>query len=35
VERAPFDEPTVFAIASAFEAPTHHRMPPPEFGPLE
>ena len=30
----PFAEPTVFSIASAFEAATHHRMPPPDFGPL-
>jgi len=30
----PFGEPTLFKIASAYEAKTHHRMPPPEFGPL-
>jgi len=30
----PFGEPTVFAIASAFEAATRHRMQPPDFGPL-
>jgi amidase len=30
----PFDEPTLFRIASAFEAATRHRRPPPEFGPL-
>jgi Asp-tRNA(Asn)/Glu-tRNA(Gln) amidotransferase A subunit family amidase len=30
----PFGEPTVFGIASAFEAATHHRVPPPDFGPL-
>jgi len=31
----PFNEATVFAIASAFESATHHRMQPPEFGPLD
>lgn len=30
----PFDEPVLIAIASAFEAATHHRVPPPDFGPL-
>ncbi|MBV9504012.1 MAG: amidase [Acidobacteriia bacterium] len=30
----PFDEPTLLRIASAFEAATRHRRPPPEFGPL-
>ena len=31
----PFDEPTVFKIASAYEAATNHRTPPPDFsGPL-
>lgn len=30
----PFDEPTLFKIASAYEAATHHRTPPPGFGPL-
>jgi amidase len=30
----PFDEATLFRIASAFEAATGHRRPPPEFGPL-
>ena len=30
----PFDEPLLLRIASAFEAATHHRHPPPEFGPL-
>ena len=30
----PFGEPTLFAIASAFEAATQHRRPPPDFGPL-
>lgn len=28
----PFDEPLLFRIASAYEAATHHRRPPPEFG---
>jgi Asp-tRNA(Asn)/Glu-tRNA(Gln) amidotransferase A subunit family amidase len=31
----PFGEPTLFRIASAYEAATHHRTPPPDFGPLE
>jgi len=30
----PFDEATMLKIASAYEAATHHRIPPPEFGPL-
>jgi Asp-tRNA(Asn)/Glu-tRNA(Gln) amidotransferase A subunit family amidase len=30
----PFDEPLLFRIASAYEAATHHRKPPPEFGAL-
>jgi Asp-tRNA(Asn)/Glu-tRNA(Gln) amidotransferase A subunit family amidase len=30
----PFDEPLLFRIASAYEAATHHRKPPAEFGPL-
>lgn len=30
----PFDEPLIFTAASAFEAATKHRMPPPDFGPL-
>ena len=30
----PFDEATLFRIASAFEATTRHRRPPPDFGPL-
>jgi amidase len=30
----PFDEAMLFRIASAFEAATRHRRPPPEFGPL-
>jgi len=31
----PFSEPTLFAIASAYEAATGHRAPPPDFGPLD
>jgi Asp-tRNA(Asn)/Glu-tRNA(Gln) amidotransferase A subunit family amidase len=31
----PFDEPTLLKIASAYEAKTHHRTPPAEFGPLK
>jgi amidase len=30
----PFDEPILFRIASAYEAVTKHRTPPPGFGPL-
>ena len=30
----PFDEPTLFLIASAYEAATRHRRPPPDFGAL-
>ncbi len=30
----PFDEPLLFRIASAYEAATHHRRPPPDFGPV-
>jgi amidase len=30
----PFGEPLLFRIASAYEAATHHRRPPPEFGPV-
>jgi Asp-tRNA(Asn)/Glu-tRNA(Gln) amidotransferase A subunit family amidase len=30
----PFDEPMMLKIASAYEAATHHRVPPPDFGPL-
>ncbi len=30
----PFDEPTLLKIASAYEAATHHRAPPEEFGPV-
>jgi Asp-tRNA(Asn)/Glu-tRNA(Gln) amidotransferase A subunit family amidase len=28
----PFGEPTLFKIASAYEAATHRRTSPPEFG---
>jgi amidase len=31
----PFDEPTILRIASAYEAATHHRTPPKEFGPVK
>ena len=30
----PFGEPMLFRIASAYEASTRHRKPPPDFGPL-
>jgi hypothetical protein len=30
----PFAEPTLLKIASAYEAATKHRKPPPGFGPL-
>jgi Asp-tRNA(Asn)/Glu-tRNA(Gln) amidotransferase A subunit family amidase len=30
----PFSEPTLFRIASAYEAATKHRTPPPDFGPV-
>jgi amidase len=30
----PFGEPMLFKIASAYAAATHHRTPPPEFGPV-
>ena len=30
----PFDEGLLLRIASAYEAATHHRKPPPDFGPL-
>jgi Asp-tRNA(Asn)/Glu-tRNA(Gln) amidotransferase A subunit family amidase len=30
----PFSEPMLFKIASAYEAATKHRMPPPGFGPV-
>ncbi len=31
----PFGEPVLFRIASAYEQATHHREPPPDFGPLK
>lgn len=31
----PFTEHTLFAIGAAFEAATHNRRPPPDFGPLD
>jgi amidase len=30
----PFGEPTLFKIAAAYETATHHREPPPDFGPV-
>jgi Asp-tRNA(Asn)/Glu-tRNA(Gln) amidotransferase A subunit family amidase len=30
----PFDEPLLLRIASAYEAATHQRVPPPDFGPV-
>jgi Asp-tRNA(Asn)/Glu-tRNA(Gln) amidotransferase A subunit family amidase len=30
----PGDEPAMIRIASAYEAATHHRKPPPDFGPV-
>jgi Asp-tRNA(Asn)/Glu-tRNA(Gln) amidotransferase A subunit family amidase len=30
----PFDEPTLLKIVSAYENATHHRIPPPDFGPV-
>jgi amidase len=30
----PFSEPTLITIAGAFQDATHHRHPPPDFGPL-
>jgi Asp-tRNA(Asn)/Glu-tRNA(Gln) amidotransferase A subunit family amidase len=30
----PFDEPLLFRVGSAYEAATHHRRPPSDFGPL-
>jgi Asp-tRNA(Asn)/Glu-tRNA(Gln) amidotransferase A subunit family amidase len=30
----PFSEPIMLRIASAYEARTHHRLPPPDFGPV-
>src|SRR6185369_6938945 len=34
IER-PFDEPLLFRIASAYEAATKHRTPPPDFGEVQ
>lgn len=31
----PFGEPTLVRIAAAYEAATHHRTPPPGFGPVK
>jgi Asp-tRNA(Asn)/Glu-tRNA(Gln) amidotransferase A subunit family amidase len=31
----PFSEPTLLKIAAAYEAGTHHRQPPADFGPLK
>lgn len=31
----PFSEPKLFEIGGAYEAATHHRTPPPDFGPLD
>jgi amidase len=31
----PYGEPLLFRIASAYEAATRHRVPPPEFGPVD
>jgi Asp-tRNA(Asn)/Glu-tRNA(Gln) amidotransferase A subunit family amidase len=31
----PGDEPVLIKVASAYEAATHHRKPPPAFGPLK
>jgi Asp-tRNA(Asn)/Glu-tRNA(Gln) amidotransferase A subunit family amidase len=31
----PFGEPLLFRIASAYEAATRHRRPPPDFGPID
>jgi Asp-tRNA(Asn)/Glu-tRNA(Gln) amidotransferase A subunit family amidase len=30
----PFSEPTMLKVASAYEAATHHRLAPPDFGPV-
>jgi hypothetical protein len=30
----PGEEPALLKVASAYEAATHHRIPPPDFGPL-
>jgi amidase len=31
----PGDDPAVIKVASAYEAATHHRVPPPAFGPIK
>jgi hypothetical protein len=31
----PFSEPKLFEIGAAYEAATHHRKSPPDFGPLD
>ena len=31
----PGSEPALIKVASAYEAATKHRIPPPDFGPLE
>jgi amidase len=31
----PFDEPTIFKVAAAYQNATKHRTPPPDFGPLK
>jgi Asp-tRNA(Asn)/Glu-tRNA(Gln) amidotransferase A subunit family amidase len=31
---APGSEPELITVASAYEAATHHRVPPPDFPPL-
>ena len=31
----PFSEPKLFEIGAAYQAATHHRKPPPDFGPLD
>ena len=31
----PYSEPTLIKLASAYEAATSHRVPPPAFGPLK
>jgi Asp-tRNA(Asn)/Glu-tRNA(Gln) amidotransferase A subunit family amidase len=32
---SPGSEPAMIKVASAYEAATHHRVPPPDFGPVE
>jgi Asp-tRNA(Asn)/Glu-tRNA(Gln) amidotransferase A subunit family amidase len=31
----PFSEPKLFEIGAAYEGATHHRKPPPDFGPVD